>query len=123
MITELNKNRHEMSELGVLDDEMYENIFSVYMKDNHYVYNILKRVTLPPGAIDTEFFTYEVITAETPWTSISYRYYQTIKLWWVLCVLNNILNPVYNIRAGTVIKVLKPAYLQEVLNAILNETR
>ena len=107
-----------MPELGVLDAKLYENIFSVYLKDNHYVYNIIKKVVVPHDTIDAQYFTYEVITADTPWTAISHKHYGTIKLWWLICILNNITNPVYNIPPGTVVKILKSEYVSAIINII-----
>ena len=122
MITEFNISRNNLNVLEDIDDSLYENIFSMYMKDNHYLYNIMKRVTVPAGKLDPEYYTYEVISADAPWTAHSYKYYKTIKLWWLICVLNNISNPVYNMPTGAVVKILKPQYVPLILRAIKAQT-
>lgn len=36
---------------------------------------------------------------------ISYRFYNTINYWWVICLANNIDSPLEDIALGTVIKI------------------
>ena len=96
MIEELNKTRFDTKELGLIDSHFYENIFSVYKKDKHFIYNIIKRVTLPEGIVEDQFFDYKPITINAPWTLLSFHHYGTIKLWWLICVCNNITNTVNN---------------------------
>lgn len=118
MITNLNKKRSQATELGLISDEFYENIFSVYKIDKHFILNIMKKVTLPNGSIDEEYIYYKVINYSAPWTNISFSEYGSIKLWWLVCVMNNITNPVYNVPSGSVLKFLKPEYVSAVLQVI-----
>ena len=118
MIEELNKTRFDTKELGLIDSHFYENIFSVYKKDKHFIYNIIKRVTLPEGIVEDQFFDYKRITINAPWTLLSFHHYGTIKLWWLICVCNNITNPVYNCEPGMVIRFLKPQYISDVIREI-----
>ena len=118
MIEELNKTRFDTKELGLIDSHFYENIFSVYKKDKHFIYNIKKRVTLPEGIVEDQFFYYKPITINAPWTLLSFHHYGTIKLWWLICVCNNITNPVYNCEPGMGIRFLKPQYISDVIREI-----
>ena len=123
MITELNKRRYNVDDLGLIDDEYYENIFSVYKIDRHYVYNILRKVSLPSTNLNQQYFSNTIIEASVPWTTISYKVYGTIKLWWLLCAVNGVINPVINIEAGETLRVLKPEYISTVLSTIYSQTQ
>ena len=121
MITELKKRRYNLKEIGLIDDQFYENIFNVYKVDKHYIYNILRKVGIPDTALDERYFYNAVIHASVPWTAISYQQYNTIKLWWLLCIVNKIINPVVNVEAGTIIRVLHPEYISDVLAVLRQE--
>jgi hypothetical protein len=47
---------------------------------------------------------------------ISFKFYDTTKLWWLLCKFNDIKNPFSELEAGQIIRVPK----QEIVNSILN---
>ena len=104
------------------DPEMYENIFNAYLfsndNDDQYVfYNILNKVSLPPN-IDDNVFDRFAIPGHMPLTTISYKIYKTMHLWWLIMVCNNIKNPVKLLAPGTVVRTIKPQYLSTVLNSI-----
>lgn len=101
------------------EPEMYENIFNAYKLENdngnQYVfYNILNKVSLPDN-IDDGVFKKFSIPGNMPLTTISYRIYKTIHLWWLIMLCNNIRNPVRLLAPGTVIRTIKPQYLSTVL--------
>jgi len=117
-MNELNLKRNEVPELGRIDLQFYETMFKVYKIDKHFVYNILRKVSLPEGTLDNTYFTYMNVQASSPWTLISNEAYGTIKLWWLICIVNNVWNPVYNAPAGVPIRILKTEYIQGILNTI-----
>ena len=63
MITELNKRRLHLKELGLIDDQFYENIFNVYKIDRHYIYNILRKINIPQSSLDERFFYNTIVQA------------------------------------------------------------
>lgn len=101
------------------EPEMYENIFNAYKLENdngnQYVfYNILNKVSLPDNIDDSVFKKFS-IPGNMPLTTISYRIYKTIHLWWLIMLCNNIRNPIRLLAPGTVIRTIKPQYLSTVL--------
>ena len=60
---------------------------------------------------DVAFFnTYEVANGEY-WDNISYNIYETPYLWWVIALINNIVNPFEEIEDGQLINVLREDYI------------
>lgn len=123
---ELNITQNNVTGLPDLNDFSYENIFNVYIERDqsndtrHFAYNILKAVKMPPD-IDPSAFTYVRITGKVAWTQLSFLEYRTIRLWWLICVTNGILNPVKLPEPGTVIKVIKPEHVKTIVSMIKNQ--
>ena len=60
---------------------------------------------------DVAFFeTYEVSNGEY-WDNVSFNLYQTPYLWWVIALLNNIVNPFEEIENGDQLNVLRDEYV------------
>tara|TARA_B100001123_G_C14746227_1_gene802992 strand:+ start:76 stop:441 length:366 start_codon:yes stop_codon:yes gene_type:complete len=117
MKTELNKTSNSIDELPVISDRVYERIFNVYKEGNYYAYNILKTVNIPRN-LDDEIFYYSRIIGKTTWTQLSFDHYSTIRLWWLICVTNKIMNPVLLPKQGTVIRIIKQEYVNSILEQI-----
>jgi hypothetical protein len=112
-----------MEKLNLIHDaDRYENIFNMYQFNNengdtYAFYNILSKVTLPSD-LDDRIFEYVKVESEMPLTTLSYNLYTTQHLWWLILAVNNIVNPVKLLEAGSIIKVIKVDYLDLVFNAI-----
>jgi hypothetical protein len=110
--------QNQIKELPALNRYRYEKIFRVYKdKGVHYFYNILQALHLPDQVDETKVY-YITVKQKEPWTMISFRAYRTIELWWLLCLINKIYNPLLFPASGTTLKVLRPQYLPELFNEI-----
>lgn len=49
---------------------------------------------------------------------ISYKFYETIKLWWIICKFNNIIDPFKELTIGKNIKVPSLDLVKQVLKII-----
>ena len=120
MKTELHLKNIDIPEVPSTGEYDYEQIFNMYMEDNYYVYNIIKTIKFPSN-LDTDMFDYVRINGKIAWTQISFDIYGTIKLWWLLCTVNKILNPVLLPDPGMIIKAIKPTHISTVLTQIKNQ--
>ena len=115
------KNK-DIPELSNIDNERYESIFNVHQtgdnKDEYYYYNILSKISIDTTGIDPLVFDYYTIQKRLPWTSISYNLYNTQHLWWLILAVNKIVSPIVQPAPGTVIKVIKAEYIDNVLSEI-----
>jgi len=115
------QSQNDIISLPVLESFRYENIFNVYQNNaDQYYYNILAKVNFPTDIEEAYYDTFIVQTDTQSWTNISYQIYGTILLWWLVCSVNNIQNPVFFPKAGTTLKYLKPAYARAVIAQITN---
>lgn len=109
--------QNNIKDLPQLNSTRYENIFKVYKEKDYYYYNLIQSIYLP-SVIDDEKVFYMVISNRMPWTSISYNAYKTIDLWWLICLANNVFNPVEFAKAGTSIKIIKSIYVNDIIRDI-----
>lgn len=110
--------QNQITELPALNRFRYENIFRVYKNNGtQYFYNIIQALHLPDQIDSTKVY-YTVVKENEPWTMISFKAYKTIELWWLICLLNKIDNPLKFPETGTTVRLLKPQYLSEVFNEI-----
>jgi hypothetical protein len=111
--------QNKIKALTPLKNTRYENIFKLYKTGDksQYFYNLLQSIYLPEN-LNEDFIYYQLVNDKIPWTIISYNAYKTIELWWLICLTNKIYNPVKYPDRGTLLKIIKPIYVNTVLNEI-----
>lgn len=97
----------------------FENFFNVYNDDETKTtfYNILKNISVYPANDNTIDIEYQTKEGDT-WPYISYKFYSTTDLWWLVCEYNRISNPIDFPENGTTLKILKSDYVYVVLNEL-----
>jgi hypothetical protein len=115
------KYRNDIPVLTSLTEYKFENIFKVYQNsEGYYYYNILKKISIPAD-ISVDLYENVRINRKLPLTAISYTQYNTIDLWWLICIINNMHNPLELIAPGTVLKVIKPSSVPDIIDAIKSQ--
>ena len=109
--------QNNMPNLPNIGSRKFENIFKIHMKDDQYYYNILKTVNIPEN-LDQSVYYLTRPGSFMPLTALSYKHYETIDLWWLICIVNNIDNPLHFISPTKVIKIIKPSYVDNIINSI-----
>jgi len=111
--------RNEITDLSPLSEMKFENIFNMSRTDNgYYFYNIMKTVRFDPKELDSNYYFKFQVDRHMSWTSMSYRFYNTIDLWWIICVVNNIDNPVAFPTPGTTLKIIKKSQVSTIVSSI-----
>jgi hypothetical protein len=104
-----------------LSPQQYENIFNVYEDaDIGYFFNLLRTVNFPED-LDPNTYDNYVIEPNDSWPLISWKVYNTVFLWWLICSTNRIQNPSKLPETGTAIKIIKIQYAKNILNDIQAE--
>lgn len=114
--------QNEITDISyTLSPQQYENIFNVYNDtDLGYFYNLLRTINFPSD-LSPDVYNIYIIEPLDTWPTISWKLYNSVFLWWSICALNNIQNPLEMPTPGTEIKVLKGEYLGNILNNIRME--
>lgn len=107
------------SEIKKLDNYDYANLFNVINKGEKSYFNLCKNIyfdnTQYLTSSDVETY---IIVDDDSWSSISYRFYRTYKLWWLICKFNNITNPFYELTPGKEIKIPSKEMVDSILAII-----
>ena len=111
--------QNNIIELKNLELTRYENIFRIFNTGdkNFFYYNIVKKVAIP-DSLDERLFYHVILPKGTPFTTLSYNAYGTIDLWWLILIINNITNPIKGLPDGKKIRLLKPEYVEQILDSI-----
>jgi len=125
---ELGKYQNEVTSLSALSLGMYERIFKVYTQaandtdKQFYFYNILNKIQFPEN-LDSNFFGLYDVVGRLPLTTVSYRIYDNIHLWWIL-YLNNleVLRNKFYVDGGVQLKFIKPELLGVIYVEMTNST-
>lgn len=108
----------DIKTLPILSFYRYENFFNIHTdSDGFNFYNLLSNISVIP-AKNTQVEEDYVVRFNDTWVSISFNYYNTMDLWWLVCAYNQILNPVEKPKQGTVLKLLKPEYVSAVITQL-----
>lgn len=84
--------------------------------DEHFI-NIFRSYVVDSGIKDkNDYWLTYIVDSEDWWDNISSLHYDTPTLWWAICLLNDIVNPMEDIEEGQEVKILKEEYLYIVFN-------
>jgi hypothetical protein len=115
------KYQNEIQDLPTLNKERYETLFKVYnasdTPNNFYFYNITKSIKLDTSNLDEFYFITYTVNKNTPWTTLAYQLYGSQFLWWFIKLLNPNTD-IFIVKAGSKITVIKPEFLDQILNII-----
>lgn len=102
------------------------NLFNILRetKDDTYFLNIFRNFTMADKVKNNNvYFNIYLAEEEDWWDNIAYKYYGTERLWWLVCSMNNVVNPFEEIEPGQQIKVLKEGFLFNVYKNITEISR
>ena len=116
----------EISELESISPLNFANLFNVYddpeLGSTHKTYSINR--TLNFSDLDNKstdnnaLFTPHTVQSGDTWTTLSYKFYQTIELWWLVAKINNIADPTEDPTVGTQIRILKSDIVNQIIQTI-----
>ena len=106
---------NNMAQLNLYD---YANIFTTYVDADGYSYYDLINNLVIEGDIDSTLYDEIFYNEDVSWYDLSNIYYGTTRLWWVILIANNIINPFEDVKTGSRIKILKSTVVSEILSNI-----
>jgi hypothetical protein len=111
--------QNNISSLPALDATRYERLFDVYQDDGgRFFYNILKTVNFDQENMSPDIYSIHIVQSKETYNLISYKKYNTINLWWLICAFNGINNPTKLPTPGTQLKILNVELVNKILNNI-----
>lgn len=102
------KNTSQLKLFNILEDDDGDKFMNIFRS-----FSLNNSVLSDASAFDT----YEVSNDDW-WENISYKYYGTVNLWWVIALFNEVVNPFEELEVGTNISILREDYLYVLLTDI-----
>lgn len=119
--------QNDIPELPLLNTSRYESIFKVYNVEdtakNFYYYNITKAVKINGDNLDPNYYNEIVVDIDIPWTTLAYRLYGSMYLWWLIRIINPDSSNLFSVKRGSRLKVIKQEYIQQVLALVAEQLR
>jgi hypothetical protein len=98
-----------------LSNQNYENLFNVYQDSDGFYYYNLSRAIYFPSNLDPTYYTPYAAEVKDTWPLIAWKFYKNVKLWWIICSANQIINPVIQPFPGYPLKIIKPNVVNNIL--------
>ena len=112
--------QNDIVNLDKLLPQQLENLFNIFTTDDGsetYYYNILKTANFPADLDESIYFNYTVKPQDS-YPLISYKIYGDVQLWWLICAVNNISNPLPMPKSGTILKIITTDIVKTILSDI-----
>jgi hypothetical protein len=117
----LKSEKIDVNNISPLSKNSFANLFNVVNKGENSYFNICSTINFKNVKfIDPSLYsTYTVLETDC-WTGISYKFYETVELWWLICKFNDIKNPFTELNTGRVLKIPGETIKNYVLDMINN---
>lgn len=94
------------------------NILKDTVSDTYFI-NIFRNFKLSEGVkTNNKYFIIHVAENDEWWDNISSKYYGIPNYWYIICEMNDILNPYEGLTEGQNVKVLKEEFLYDIFKGI-----
>lgn len=78
--------------------------------------NIFKKFSIKQSnLLSVNFYDEYIVQSADRWDTISYRFYNTTALWWLVANYNGVLNPFTELIVGEKIKIIKPELISSLI--------
>lgn len=95
----------------------YSNLFNVEKDGDVFFFNLNNNIVFEEKPDRSTYTTYIPRGGDT-WASISYKAYQTVRLWWFICRFNHITNPLKKPEEYEELKIPVIDFVNDVVNKI-----
>ena len=114
-ITDYDKEIHESNKFYHINGTNLENGFNIYKdSDDRPFFNLLSTRVFPTELAPYSYIEFKTTGGETL-QNISWAFYETIRLWWVIAEANHIQDPFKIFIPGQMIKVPIKATISDIL--------
>lgn len=86
------------------------------------IVNIFKKFSIRQSRLlSVNFYDEYVVQDGDGWDSISYKFYNTTSLWWMIANYNGVLDPFDELVVGEKIKLIKPELVSSLILGLRNK--
>ena len=96
------------------------NIFRITETNQYFLNHFRSFEVIATVKSNDMFFDLYVVLEDEWWDNISNKFYDTPYFWYLICSINDVVNPYEELITGMTIKVLKKTYLYEVFKDMMD---
>lgn len=82
---------------------------------NETVIDVFKKINIPDEIKDLKYYNEYIIKDGDRWDRLSYKFYGTPHLWWLLASYNKVIDPFTSLVVGEKLKILRVETISNVL--------
>ena len=98
------------------------NILGYTEYNDETITNIFKKFSIKQSKLlNVNFYDEYVVQSADRWDTISYRFYNTTALWWMIANYNGVLDPFTELVVGDKIKIVKPELISSLILGLRNK--
>jgi len=102
-----------------LDNVSFLQMFNILKERNTYFLNIFNSYEMTDDIKENDnYISYFYTTDEEWWENISHRQYENEKLWWVVAMANDVINPFEEMEDGQELKVVDSKLLYNIISDV-----
>lgn len=87
-------------------------------KNGNLVFNNNDTISIDLADTGSTLFQNYIVCEKDTYQTISYYFYGTVQLWWLIAKMNNVTDATSLPKLGTTIRILSPEFLNTVLNSV-----
>lgn len=118
-IKKLNKTFVEITNKRLINNSQLQ-LYNILEDDNtkEKFWNIFKAYYIKEGVDSSIIYELYTVNNDDWWENIAFEYYRDVTVWWTIPLINNIVNPFEFPEPGEQIYILKPSYLNQLLDEV-----
>ena len=98
------------------------NILGYVEYNDETITNIFKKFSINQSdLLSVNFYDEYIVQSADRWDTISFMFYNTTTLWWLIANYNGILNPFTELVIGEKIKIVKPELVSSLILGLRNK--
>jgi len=98
--------------------------FEIWDDDGEYFYNIFEAYNIIDEIKNNEdYIIFHYVDHSDWWDTIAYKYYENEKLWWIVALTNDIINPFEELLVGDKIKIIDNRWLYKIIKNLKKTSR
>lgn len=106
----------DISLVDYLDKYNFARMLDVVQRGKNSYFNLCKTIRFEN--VDTmlpKYYSNYQVKPKDTWTNLSYKFFNTYKLWWLLCKFNNVEDPFAELVQGQIIKIPSNEVMREII--------
>lgn len=98
--------------------------FEIWEDEGEYFFNIFDSYNIIDEIKnDDDYVFYYYVEEDDWWDNIAYKFYENERLWWIIALTNDVINPFEELISASKIKIIDKRWLYKIVKDLKRTTR